>query len=111
MSGSRGKQKLYNHLVESSVEQITGSQSKRNQCLEVRRDKMACRFYFHAVIRRLRYDDCLLNLHLEFDLMTNTIVKELETANDRINTLNSNKTTTAELRKMYPFYNWTASLV
>lgn len=108
---TRGKQTLYNHLVENSLESVSGTKSKRNECLEVRRDKMACRFYFHAVIRRLRYDDCLLNLHLEFDLMTNTIVKELEVANDRINELNDNQTTTAELRKMYPFYNWTASLV
>lgn len=108
---NRGKQKLYNQLVSNSVIGVVGSKSKRNECLESRRDKMAYRYYFHAIICRLRYDDCLFKLHSEFDLMPDTIVKELLKRDEKINELTKNKTTTSELRKRYPFFNWTASLV
>lgn len=107
----RGKRKLYTSLMESSVDAVIGSQSKRNECLEARRCKMASRYYFHAHVRRLRYDDSLLNLHKEFDLMPDTIIKELDKSYDHIKQLIDGKVTTAELRKQYPYFNWTASLV
>jgi HD superfamily phosphohydrolase len=101
----RGKQKLYTKLVTTSIKQ-NGEQGKRNADIEDRRDAMAHRYYFHAIISRKRYDDCLLNLNKEFWIQPNTIITELQKRSDLINKLNRNKVTTAELRKKYPFFNW-----
>ena len=102
---NRGKQILYNPLVEKSLT-TTGSKSKRNTGIDDRRDVMAHRYYFHAVVNRLRYDDCLLNLKREFFLEPDTIVTELKKRLDLINQLIDDKITTAELRKKYSWYNW-----
>lgn len=106
----RGKQKLYNHLV-PEITPTAGVQSQRDIGLDKTRDKMAHRYYFHAVICRKRYDDCLNELHLEFDKQVDTIVKHLQLRLDLINSLTKNKTTTSELKKIYPFYNWVSRLI
>lgn len=90
---------------------MASEKNKRSECIATRRNKMVCRYYFHAEIRRLRYDDCLMNLHREFDLMPDTIVKELQKNTDYLYELKQHKTTTSELRKLYPYFNWAASLV
>ncbi len=106
----RGKQKLYNPIVPKSVT-ATGEKGKRNKSIEARRDAMAHRYYFHATINRYRYDDCLVNLSTEFFLQPDTIVNELQLRLDLINNLATNQTTTSELRKKYPFYNWVSKLL
>lgn len=106
----KGKHKLYNAIVPQSVSS-NGTQGQRNTGIDDRRDAMAHRYYFHATVSRLRYDDCLLNLQHEFFLQPDTIVKELQTRIDLLNILASNKTTTAELRRKYPFYNWLSKFV
>ena len=106
----RGKQTLYNNIVQKSIAS-TGEKGQRNTSLDERRNAMAHRYYFHATINRLRYDDCLLNLSQEFFLQPDTIVKELLLRSDLISNLVKTKTTTAELRKLYPFYNWISRLI
>lgn len=105
----RGKQTLYNPIVPKLVTDA-GSQGQRNAGIDERRNAMAHRYYFHATINRLRYDDCLLSLHQEFFLQPDTIVKELLLRNDLITQLARANTTTAELRRKYPFFNWMAKL-
>lgn len=106
----KGKQTLYNTLVASSVD-THADPLKRNCSIDDRRDAMAHRYYFHAIINRLRYDDCLMSLQQEFFLQPDTIVKELHKRFDLINDLIDQKTTTSELRKKYPWYNWVGRLV
>lgn len=107
---NRGKQKLYNNIIPQSLPK-NGEEGKRNTALEERRDAMAHRYYFHANICRLRYDDCLMALSNEFFLQPNTIYKELELRLDLINQLVNTQTTTAELRKKYTFFNWVGKLL
>lgn len=106
----RGKQILYNTIVPKSVSS-NGEKGQRNTGIEERRNAMAHRYYFHATINRLRYDDCLLNLQQEFFLQPDTIVKELLQRSDLITRLTLDKVTTAELRRLYPFYNWISRLM
>ncbi len=104
---SRGKQLLYNNIVPQSIAE-GGEKGQRNTGMDDRRDAMAYRYYFHATINRFRYDDCLRQLHREFFLQPNTIVGELLQRNDLISQLIISKTSVAELRQRYPFYNWIA---
>ena len=105
----RGKQTLYNSIVPTNTPQA-GKKSRRNTQLETRRDKMAHRYYFWAVINRKRYDDCLTQLFEEFDLQVETISKELMLRIDLIKELTNSQTTTSQLRKKYPYYNWSVNL-
>lgn len=106
----RGKQTLYNNLVTTSI-RPSEVPHKRNTEIESRRDAMAHRYYFHATINRLRYDDCLLSLQKEFFLQPDTIVKELHTRVELITNLAKNSVTTAELRKLYPWFNWIGKFI
>jgi hypothetical protein len=105
----RGKRKLFNELIPTNT--VTGGvKSKRDTGLDKTRDKMAYRYYFHSYICRKRYDDCLVELYNEFDKQTNTIIKNLDLRYDLIKQLINNKTTTAALKKKYPYYNWSVKL-
>jgi hypothetical protein len=106
----RGKHTLYNTIVPEVTPKM-GVQSQRDTGLDKMRDKMAHRYYFHAVICRKRYDDCLNELYLEFDKQIDTIVKHLQLRLDLINHLTKNQTTTTELKRLYPFYNWVTRLI
>jgi hypothetical protein len=102
----RGKTTLYNDLIPSSIPDTLGEKSQRNTFLDRRDDKLAHRYYYHAHLIRRRYDDCLSELHLEFDLTPNVIVQRLSSRVDMIKALVNQETTPSELRKKYPFYNW-----
>lgn len=106
----KGKQILYNSVVEE-ITPPAGVQSQRDTGIEKTRDKMAYRYYFHAVVCRKRYDDCLNQLHLEFDKQIDTIVNHLKKRLDLINHLTKNQTTTAQLKQKYPYYNWVSKLI
>ena len=67
---------------------------------------MASRYYYHATICRLRYDDCLLNLSEEFFLEPETIVGWLQKRLGFVNSMVSRKVTAAELRRSYPYFDW-----
>ncbi len=104
-----GKQLLYNSLVPSSITS-DGEVGQRNMYLERRHDKMACRYYYHATICRLRYDDSLLALSLEFDLGVNQIVNCLKKRLAYINRLVEKEITTSELRRLYPYMDWSCRI-
>jgi hypothetical protein len=52
------------------------------------------------------YRDCLVQLEMEFDRSDRTIVNLLETRPAFIQKLVDNETTAAELKKRYPWYDW-----
>ena len=107
----KGKQLLYNQIVSNSLPLIEGERGQRNVYVEKHRDKIASRYYYHATICRLRYDDCLLALSEEFSLTTNTIIVNLKKRLAFINRLVQNETTTAELRRRYPYFDWSARIM
>lgn len=107
----KGKQLLYNQVVSSSLPDAEGERGQRNTFIDKRHDAMACRYYYYATICRLRYDDCLLALSNEFFLTPNVIVLNLKKRLAFINRLASQETTTAELRRRYPYFDWSARVM
>ena len=105
----RGKQKLYNNLVPENTP-TAGVKNQRNTFIDNRRIKLAHRYYFYVIICRKRYDDCINELSYEFDLGGNTIIKDVEEKYDLVKQLTQNQTTTADLKKIYPFFNWVARI-
>lgn len=108
--GLRGKRILYDTIV-PTITPEAGKQSQRDTALNSFRDKLAYRFYFHSVICRKRYDDCLNALHFEFDKQPDTLIKHLACRTELTTALTRNKATTADLKKVYPFYSWVSRLI
>lgn len=103
----RGHQTLYTSLFPSSLpEADKEKKGKRNVYIERRHDVMACRYYYHAEIRRIRFDDCLMELSEEFNLSPNVISQCIKKRIDYIKILIKDKTTETDLRKLYPHFNW-----
>lgn len=103
---TRGKQKLHSNLIASPIPEYLGKRSRRNAELERRRDVMACRYYYYAEIKRQLYEDCLMDLYREFFITPNTIVNELLKREEKIRELIKLKTPPSDLKKEYPWFNW-----
>ena len=103
---AKGEHVLYTSVVSSSLPKEKGEFQKQNMYLEQRHDTMACRYYYHASLCRLRYDDCLLQLSREFNLSTGTIVGYLKLRLYAINTMVEQEVTAQELRSRYPWFDW-----
>jgi len=101
---TRGKSVLYNQLIPNSVAKNKGN--GRKPYLEARHSAMACRYYYHAYICRRRYDDCLNHLSEEFFLSPQQIVNQLQSRLALINSMVEDDMPPAELRKRYPFFDW-----
>lgn len=103
----KGENTLYKSVVPSSLTQLKGGKkSQRNTYLDRRSDAMACRYYYHSTICRLRYDDCLLSLSMEFNLEPDTIIGYLQKRLGYVNSMVRKETPTSELRQQYPWFDW-----
>lgn len=104
----KGENILYNSVVPSSLTSIGtgGIKSQRNTYLDRRSDAMAARYYYHSNICRLRYDDCLVALSMEFFLEPDTIIGWLKKRVSLVNKMVKTQVAVAELRRSYPYYDW-----
>jgi hypothetical protein len=99
----RGQQ-LYDAITTDALPLSQGR--KRNTLLDQRDDALAHRFYYHAVLCRLRYDDCLANLAAEFFIDPAYIVRRLALRMDMIHSLKQSKTSVRDLSRIYAHWNW-----
>lgn len=102
----RGHKALYTSVFPSSISVDSNQKGKRNSYIEERNDAMACRYYYHAQIRRIRYDDCLNLLNKEFFLSPNVIMQNLMHRQAYIKKLTEDKITPSQLKKLYPHFVW-----
>lgn len=102
----RGQQALYNSLFPSSITSEIENKGKRNVAIDDRDDAMACRYYYYVQIRRLRYDDCLVELYKEFFITPNVITQRLAKRTDLIKELIKTNAACSDLKKKYPQWVW-----
>lgn len=100
----KGENVLYKNTVQSSLPQ--GGHTKKGPYQDDRLDMLACRFYYHTSICRLRYDDCLVQLEKEFCVSHRTITRLLKERLATINIMVEEQTKTGDLKKRYPWYDW-----
>jgi len=105
----KGEKALHKDLIKTSID-ITEPGRLRNSLKSRFYDKMACRYYYLSNICRLRYDDCLLQLTLEFDITPTTIIKHLTKRLGMVTEMVENQVSPSELKKRYPWYDWSGSL-
>ncbi len=102
----RGQQSIYSDVFPPSIEVIPEPKANQGNLRNERDIAMACRYYYHAQIKRRRYDDCLMYLEIEFYLTATSIVGRLNESQKYIKELVSNKTTVSSLKERYPFFTW-----
>lgn len=97
----RGRKALFQDVFPTSVK-VTG----RAAMLQKRDTAMTYRFYYHAHLQRLRYDDCLMRLSEEFFLTPDVIVQRLQSQSDLLKDLVAKNYSPADLRKLLPHFSW-----
>lgn len=106
MNRKKKKYKTPRNIVPSSIPKGGNRLATRKMYMEAVADKMAHRYYFLSTICRLRYDDCMIQLALEFDVSTRTVEEKLKRRVSLVEDLLQNQTTASDLRKKYPWIDW-----
>ncbi|MDW8420129.1 MAG: hypothetical protein RML37_12030 [Chitinophagales bacterium] len=101
----RGQRALFDGMFSTGAAK-TASQRPRNVLMPERNKLLLYRFYFHAQVNRLRYDDCLAQLEREFFIMSVRIVAILIKNDAQLRQIIEARPERAELEKMYPHINW-----
>jgi len=76
--------------------------------MQIRDEKMAYRFYYHAEICNLNYSIVLSTLSREFDLDESVITNRLKKIEHILGKVFKEKPSIRSLRKKYPYYSWQA---
>jgi len=103
----RGQKTLFADLFETSLTPKE-KQRPRNYFLPERNEALVYRYYFHAEVNRLRYDDCLVNLEREFYLTTPRLIVVLSCNSDLLSEIIKKRPSTRELETKFPHFSWKA---
>jgi len=101
----RGQQAITSNFP-SAIEAKPDQKGHRNVHQDRRDDALAARFYYHFHIRRLRYDDCLLEIEKEFFITTLYIAQRLTDRADYMKKLVKMDAKVTDLKRLFPFYAW-----
>ncbi|MGV0977843.1 hypothetical protein [Empedobacter falsenii] len=75
-----------------------------------RNKKLCARFYFYSNLVGLRFERCLSKLKEEFDISESRIDDILSECNEQVAQLENDKMNEKDLKKVYPFFNWSLSV-
>jgi hypothetical protein len=101
----RGNQ-AFTSLFPTGIEPKPDQKGQRNVHLDRRDDALALRFYYYHHFERVRYDDILLKLEIEFFITPNVIAQRLNTRTDYMKELSRTQPKVTDLRKLLPFFHW-----
>jgi hypothetical protein len=102
----RGQQSLFaNIFVDTAVKPVQ-KQRPRNYYQPERNEALVHRYYFHAEINRMRFDDCIKQLESEFHITAPRIVAVLTQCTSNIQRLHDAKPSLKDLEKKFPWYAW-----
>lgn len=102
----RGQQSLYSSLFPSAVSGDPNNKGRRNVLMELRDEALCSRYYYHAEIKRTRYDDCLLALEKEFFITAGVAMQRLEKNLVTLKEITIRKPPIAYFKEKYPSFNW-----
>lgn len=104
----RGQQTIIS-FYPTSIEQKPQQKGHRSVHINRRDDVLTTRFYYYYHIRRIRYDDILLELEKEFFITPDVIVQRLRLTGPLAKQLLKTETRIEQLKKLYPWFNWAAA--
>ena len=102
----RGQSGLYDNYIQPDQELKTQSKGRSSHLIIKRNKKLAVRYYYYAVIKRLNYVDAIGELTEEFDLANRTIIDLLQFNCDIIDELMKARPVLSKLKKEYPYLSW-----
>lgn len=102
----RGQQSLFANIFIDTAVKSAPKQRPRNFYQPERNEALAHRYYFHIEINRMRFDDCIKQLEMEFHITTPRIIAVLNQCTNEIKRLHELKPSVKELEKKYPWYAW-----
>ena len=106
-----GRETIQRAAAQLTTDADAANWQKRGTFTSERDDALASRFYFHVVLCRKPYEDCLYELNKEFFLSPNVISQKLLQRSEYVKELAAIETSVTELRKQYANFNWTVMRV
>ncbi|MBU1373841.1 MAG: hypothetical protein KJ712_06405 [Bacteroidetes bacterium] len=103
---SRGQNSLFTSLFPSSIPVNPDNKGKRNSLIDKRDEALIFRYYYHAEIKRTRYDDCLTNLEKEFFITAGVITQRITLNVDTLKKIVAQKASAYQLKKKFPHFDW-----
>ena len=104
----RGKETLFGIFEEADKQPKPEGYRPRNHYKPDRDKCLAYRYYYYGQIHRMRYDDILRKLELEFFLTEHRLVTVLSDNKLILEGVVNEKPTVKQLAKLYPHWVWTA---
>jgi hypothetical protein len=102
----RGQQSLFSSLFVETVPKTAQKQRPRNYYQPERNEALVHRYYYHAEMNRLRYDDCIRQLEIEFHITAPRIISVLTECTSIIESVINTKPSIKDLENKFPWYSW-----
>jgi hypothetical protein len=99
----RGRQKLF----DDSISEDCVRQGRSAKLHSDRNKALVYRYYHYQCHTQLRFGAILERLSMEFYISTFTVQKSIDEQFSLLNDLKKQRPTTSDLRKLYPYLNWT----
>jgi len=102
----QGRRKLYDKHFGKNTNKSKYVRGRSNNLINIRDRKLAIRYWYYTVIKKLSYEETIKHLQAEFDIAEYTVVKRLEKENGHINQLMESNPAIAELKKEFSYFIW-----
>lgn len=99
----RGKRALYGTEI---VADAISKRGRSESLIKQRNEAMVARYYYWAHVKKLKYEECIGNLSLEFYLHERTIIDILIDNSIDISGLVSEKATVQQLKIRFSWFMW-----
>lgn len=103
-----GQRKLFADLQDDSPQEPKKwGKGKRPDLLAARDEKLVYRYYYLSEVKRMRYDDTLKQLELEFDIAVGTVIDRLSNVlYSKVKEVYAEKPLASELQRRWPWLVW-----
>lgn len=105
----RGQTSLFSKNFVIPEVKVINVAKPRNYYQPERNQALSYRFYFYCEIKRMRYDDTIKQLELEFHLSSHRLINVLNEYSGFLQGVVNSKPTVKELEKKYPWFSWKVS--
>lgn len=98
--------RFFIEFSESGNNRNSGGRGRSIELIKRRNTKLLYRYYYYSKLMRVRYDDVLEKLAVEFDLTEYTISWLVGKHTEQLKEIAASAPTNRDIKKLFPFFDW-----